>query len=497
MGQTCTLGGAQLNGDGNADVFLAKLDAKGNTAWSKAFLGSGTPDAAHATAVAITPGSSWIVVAGTLAGTHNFGSGTLAAPTTAANSYAFAASFPREPRPPRHLRTGRMNVRRSRRTKARMLSSRWILGSAALALVAAACSSSHAVSSGADSTGAPTSSAGTATTGSGGAATSTGATGGSATTGTGAGTTTGAGGGTATTGTGGSPPVCMPAAGSAVITMDCDSLQLAVLQHTGAASDLRLTGRLFTAGTSSPTCAVIDGVDIVSGPAGSAVVQHLAGGESVPLDDEEELIATGTPPVADIEGRCASDDPAQRFDVYGVVVKGRVDGGTFQANCALAEGGGRWPPALRVTCHKNVDLPPDSGDVSVMTSTFMGMTFTTTQLFANAPHDAGGALQTVGTTLHIIAQRSPFDTAAPIVSHDTTGWMSAVSETLPPSAPASQMEYFASSNLLGTDICAPAPSGPPGPGYVPPPVVLAAATGTGQHGAFSTEIFITQCYASP
>jgi hypothetical protein len=222
----------------------------------------------------------------------------------------------------------------------------------------------------------------------------------------------------------------------------------------------------------------------------------MAGGHDVAIDDEEDLLADGAAPVTDISGRCASDDPAQRFNVYGIVVKGRVDGGTFVANCALAEGGSRWPPALRVTCHKNVDLPADDGDVLVMSGSVMGMSFTTTQLSADAPHGAGGALQTLDGTLHVIPLRSFDDPGQPIPSQDVPGWMTAVAETLPPSAPASQMSFFASSNLLGSDLCPPAPSGPPGPNTVSPPVFLARATGNGGHGAFSTEIFVTQCLAS-
>ena len=38
-----------------------------------------------------------------------------------------------------------------------------------------------------------------------------------------------------------------------------------------------------------------------------------------------------------------------------------MDGGTYEARCADAEGGGRWPPALIVTCHANVDERPFLG----------------------------------------------------------------------------------------------------------------------------------------
>jgi hypothetical protein len=136
------------------------------------------------------------------------------------------------------------------------------------------------------------------------------------------------------------------------------------------------------------------------------------------------------------------------------------------------------------------------GNVLIMSSSFMGMNFTTEQMNADAPHEAGGALQTIDSTLHVIAQRSITDPGQPIPSHDVSGWMTAVSESLPPSPPTSQMLFAASSDLLGSTLCPPAPVGPPGPGYIAPPAFLARATGTGQHGAFSTEIFVGACVGS-
>ena len=44
--------------------------------------------------------------------------------------------------------------------------------------------------------------------------------------------------------------------------------------------------------------------------------------------------------------------------VLGFVVRGRVDGGTFEAHCGLAEGGGRWPPAVR-TAEQQQRRPPE------------------------------------------------------------------------------------------------------------------------------------------
>jgi hypothetical protein len=386
-------------------------------------------------------------------------------------------------------------------TRPRRLSNGWIAALTALALAPAACGGSKngitattSAGSGGGATGTGTGGSSTATVGSGGGSTTAGTGAGTSTTASTGGTTTGTAGTSTGSGTGGGQ-ACTPTPGTATLMMGCQTLELAVLQHSGAPSDLRLTGTLFSDGATTPTCAAIDGVDILSGGVGSTVVQHLDGGLTLALGQDQSLIAQGSPPVADISNRCASDDPAQRFGVYGIVITGHADGGTFTAQCALAAQDTQWPPALRVTCHDNLDLPPQQGDASVMSGSVMGMTFATSQLFANAPHDPGGALDSIGGTLHVIAQRAPFDTGAPIPSHDVPGWMTAVSETVPPSPPMSQMSFFAGSNLLGSDLCPPAPPNPPPLNYVPPPVFLLRATGTGQHGSFSTEIFFPTCYA--
>jgi hypothetical protein len=287
----------------------------------------------------------------------------------------------------------------------------------------------------------------------------------------------------------------MPTAGTAVVQAGCDSIQLAVMQHDGAPTELFMTGRVFGESAVMPKCASIDGVDILSGAAGSPVVQHLPGGLVVPTDGTERLLAKGGPPVADISNRCASDDQTQRFDVYGVVITGHIDGGTFTAKCALADFGTSWPPALRVTCHKNVDEPSTYSDASVMNQTFMGMVLTQTTLYASENHDAGGALQSLDPTLNIIARREPFDPKPPIPPMTVSGWMTGVSENAPPNPPMSQLEFFAASNLLGSDLCPPAPVGPPMPGMVSSPAFIARATGNGGHGPFSTEIFVRQCYS--
>jgi hypothetical protein len=288
-----------------------------------------------------------------------------------------------------------------------------------------------------------------------------------------------------------SSAVCMPTGGTAMVSPGCDLLQLAVIEHDGAPSELVLTGRIYPVTGTDGECAVVDGVDIVQDSASSTVIQHLEGGTSVLLDSAESEIARGVPSSA-IAAACATDDPAVRFDSYGIVVHGRVDGGTFEARCARAEGGGRWPPALRITCHRNVESPAYGGNAIVSHGSFMGHTIDSTMLYAAASHGPTGALTSVDATIHVIPRRSIFDTGAPLAPFDTTGWTGSANESgTTPSY--SQLQAFASTLQFDMDLCPPPMTGTPGPDYVPPPVFLARFTGTGGHGTYATEAYVGVC----
>ena len=262
------------------------------------------------------------------------------------------------------------------------------------------------------------------------------------------------------------------------------------MKHDGAPTDLLLTGRVYVTSATMPKCALIDGVDVLAGPTGSPVVQHLAGGTSFTMDGGEHEIAFGTPAATDIVGKCASDKASDRFNGYGIVVHGRVDGASFTASCAQASFEGHWPPSLRVTCHDNVDGPPTGTDATEQTSTFMGMTFTTGTIYAFMPHGAGGALTSAASDVFVIPLRDPFDPGMPLASQDTTGWMGTVSEQPYLGATATQIEMLSTSDLLGPELC---PNPPMGMPMFGPPVFLARVTGMGGHGAFSTEMFVTGC----
>jgi hypothetical protein len=276
---------------------------------------------------------------------------------------------------------------------------------------------------------------------------------------------------------------CAPTPGTAMSQPGCDFLQLAIMRHTGQSTELVLTGRVYQPGQAS--CAIIDGVDILKG---STVVQHLDGGAEYLFDGHERVLGRGAP-VAEIEGRCSSDDANDRFDMYGIIVKGRMNGGSFTASCAQAEGGSRWPPALRLTCHQNVEAPPENGNSLVTDYIINGNSSSSSQLYGNSPHGPGGALTTVNGTVRVIPKLH--DPGPPVAAFDTTGWEGSAYES--PDPPTSQLSLSIGADALGTTVC---PPSSPMPTPTPRPVFLARVTGNGAHGAFSTEIFVPICSRS-
>lgn len=293
---------------------------------------------------------------------------------------------------------------------------------------------------------------------------------------------------------GSSPPVdggsavCTPTPGTDVLDASCDLVEVAILTYDDAPSEVVISGRVSLFGGASG-CAVLDSVDLLEGNVGSTVVQHLEGGGTLSLEGGVSPLGRGAPTSALAEV-CATDDPARRFEPFGVVIRGRVDGGTFQATCARADAGSHWPPALRVTCHHGVSAPPSEGYAMVQHNTFMGHEFVASMLASSVTHAPSAALTSIDETIHLIPQRSIFDTALPLAPRDTVGWMGTVTES-GETPSRSQLQAFVDQDVLGADLCPPPMT--PGPGYVPPPVFLARFTGQGQEGAYVTEVFVGAC----
>ncbi|MBK7395865.1 MAG: hypothetical protein IPJ34_06040 [Myxococcales bacterium] len=276
---------------------------------------------------------------------------------------------------------------------------------------------------------------------------------------------------------------CTPKAGTAAVKAYCDLFELAYFEMDGAAPRVELRGRVSLA-TPEPACAVVDTVEVQTG---GKTVATLGGTMPFGPGNERAVLASGGGFEA-LSTRCKGD--VDRFSGFGFLIKGRMDGGTFTASCADAEGGSRWPPAVRVTCHKNVDASPFTASATVASGSFKSAT-----IYLTAPHGPGGALKTVGGTIHVIpGAATSFGGPPAPAPFDSTGWGGTLSEATSPFVNTS-ISLLNTTTTLPAELC-PKP-GSPGPGYVPPPVFLARLTGTGEHGAYSTEAYVNHCTPSP
>lgn len=286
--------------------------------------------------------------------------------------------------------------------------------------------------------------------------------------------------------------VCEPTTGPATGGGYCDLFELAVFTFDDAAPEARLYGRVTPDGFTAGGCAVVDEVEIQRG---GAVVGTLPGVGTFAPGSETALLAQG-PPLLEMTTRCEGD--LERFGGFGLVVRGRVDGGSFEAHCADAEGGSRWPPAIRITCHHGVEGRPVGG-YAMVSDTAM---FDSTSLSAYVPHGPGGALTAVDSTVHVIPGFAPalFGPPPPMLDpFDATPFTTAgvTESTLPgTSTMTSNLSLLATEVLFPLAICPPPSTGPPGPGDPLPPVFLARLTGTGERGAFSTEAYVNFCITS-
>jgi hypothetical protein len=254
-----------------------------------------------------------------------------------------------------------------------------------------------------------------------------------------------------------------------------------------------LTGNLISGAASQTACTVVDTVEVLAGDTNGAVVQHMTGAPATPENTQLGILATAMSPVADITSRCSSNEASDRIDTYGITITGHTDGGSFTAACGAIAGQGSWPPPLMVTCHSNIEYPPLGGNISVMSSTSMGITFTQTMLYANVPNGSLGALTSVASSMFVIPAMAPFDMGAPVMPFNSTGWMGSVSQQPFGNIPSSQIELLAATNPFPSALCPPASMGIPEAGAPLPPIVIGRMTGMGPAGAFSTEADLGGC----
>jgi hypothetical protein len=283
-------------------------------------------------------------------------------------------------------------------------------------------------------------------------------------------------------------PMCTPSAGSAVADAYCDLFRLALIDDGTGAVEARLRGRLMPNGLADSGCATVDSIEVQEG---GVTVGTLTGIGTYPHSNQNALLARA-PALPEMTARCGGD--TDRFGGFGFIIHGRMDGGTFEARCADAEGGGRWPPALVVSCHENIDEPSFSTYASV--DTFgPGLVYTT--IDATMPHGPGGALTTVDDAVHVIAEAYAFGGGIVPDPFDITGFSGSTSEgSAPGPGPYSSLYLSIDADPFGTELCPVGWTGT-GPEPDPSPVMLLRLTGTGERGAYSTEVYLDMCTRAP
>ncbi len=292
------------------------------------------------------------------------------------------------------------------------------------------------------------------------------------------------GGGTLDAGPG---PACTPAPGAASAEGYCDLFHLALIDDGSGSVQATLTGRLSPNGLAEDGCATVDTIEVQEG---GAVIGTLTGAGAFTHGAQHAVLARG-PALPEMTARCGGDEG--RFGGFGFVIRGRMDGGTFEARCADAEGGGRWPPALVVSCHENVDARSFGAYVSIDGAA--GFTFTT--LDATMPHGPGGALTAVDGTVHVNATAYGFGGGVAPAPFDATGFAGSVHEgSAPGPGPYTSLYLSTMGDPFGAELCPVGWSGT-GPPPDPPPVMLLTLTGTGERGPFSTEVYVDSCTRIP
>jgi len=282
---------------------------------------------------------------------------------------------------------------------------------------------------------------------------------------------------------GGVSPACVPAAGTSEEAGFCDLFELALFDDGAGAVEAQLYGRVNLPGAST-RCAVVDSVEVQSG---GTMIGTMEGAGTFSAGNQNAELARGEALEA-MRNRCSADE--QRFGGFGFIVRGRVDGGTFEARCADAEGGGRWPPALIVTCHENVDERPWQGTYATVDS-FMGSTFTSIDL--SLPHGPGGAITSVEPTLRVIPHFDPWSGGPPATPFDVAGLAVGLAESSAPAiGPYTQVYLSSMTDVFGLELC-PSIDVSPGPEAAPPPVMLLRISGVGERGPFSSEAYLQQC----
>lgn len=277
--------------------------------------------------------------------------------------------------------------------------------------------------------------------------------------------------------------VCSVTPGDATFDAFCGFVQLALMDDGAGSVRARLSGTLSLRGLPTPagSCVQVDSVEVLEVGDPDVVLATLDGAGAY-RSGEQEVLASG-PSAPALDGYCRRE--TERFDSVGLRIRGRAEGGTFEARCGAFDPGS-WPPTLVLTCHRNVDDHPTEALATV--ESLAGTEYT--QVYFNVPHD-GAPLSAVDSSVHVIGQAAetygaapappPFDATFAVDLHETSsGALGSYTE----------VRLRASPDPLG-ELCT---RGDPGPEGVPPPVLIFRVTGSSTRGPFSTEAYASQCF---
>ncbi len=270
------------------------------------------------------------------------------------------------------------------------------------------------------------------------------------------------------------PSLCEPTPGGADLEVHCSEIRIAVMKDSSLPTRVHVAGRLWGFGEGEP-CVRVDQLQLLQG---DTIVQTVdAAGVVGPDGWSAEAEAT-----TEVVGHC--DSESGRFEPFAILVTGRVDGGTFTADCGAHMGGGSWPPDGILTCHENIPVPPSHGDSMVDVAPGM---WTMTTLDIMYPFDPAFDMTAVDSSVRIIP--STYASGMPIEPFDTMGWDAWIGS---PSSANDWLMVSLSHNedVLGTEVCPPYSDDPFAD---PPPLFLARITGTNAGRSFSSEGYIDFC----
>jgi hypothetical protein len=280
------------------------------------------------------------------------------------------------------------------------------------------------------------------------------------------------------------PVACKLAPGNAEVGSYCDLFRLALIDDGTGAMNARLSGRLMADGVPDGDCIVVDEVKVLQ--AGTAIGTLAAAGEFI-SGDQDGVIAQG-PALSEMTDRCTDD--ANRAEGFGFVIRGRMEGGSFEAHCADAESGSRWPPALIVTCHKSIETPPTYGYLTV--DTIDGVS--NSSINVSVPQTAGHKLLTVDASIRIIPVGNSLSApsmAAPFDINDVSGGVTSVETS--PQGPYADVRLSKFEDIFGTKLCPKFTGEDPGPDPQMPPLLLIRFSGESEAGPYSAEAIFETC----